>query len=72
MLLAIYETYSSWSACTRKGYGCDLYTQGLNTGGSRLIGASPSTVLKWIKAFAKAHYENPVLGDAIIIEIDEM
>lgn len=50
-----------------------LYTLGLSIRAiARLIGVSPTAVLKWIKTFAKTHYEKPVPGDAIIVELDEM
>lgn len=50
-----------------------LYTLGLSIRAiARLIGVSPTAVLKWIKTFAKTHYEKPALGDAIIVELDEM
>lgn len=74
LLFAIYETDASWSACTRKGYGRDLvHTGAFNTGcGKDLIGVSSTAALKWIKAFAKMHYEKPAPGDAILVELDEM
>ena len=28
--------------------------------------------MKWVKTFAKTHYEKPALGDAILVELDEM
>ena len=64
LLLAIYETDYSWPACTRKGYGsATLYTQGLSIRAiARLIGVSPTTVLKWIKLFAKTHSEQITNG----------
>ena len=50
-----------------------LYTQGLSIRAiARLIEVSPSAVLKWIKTFAKTHYEKPAPGDAILVELDEM
>lgn len=50
-----------------------LYTQGLSIRAiSKLIGISPTAVLKWIKLFAKTHYEKPAAGDAIYVELDEM
>ena len=50
-----------------------LYTLGLSIRAiARLIGVSPTAVLKWIKTFAKTHYEKPAPGDAIIVELDEM
>ena len=74
LLLAIYEAYSSWPACTRKGDGRNLVHPGaFNTGAiARLIEVSPNAVLKWIKAFEKTHYEKPAPGDAILVEFDEM
>ena len=50
-----------------------LYTQGLSIRViARLIGVSPTAVLKWIKSFAKTHYEKTAPGDAICVELDEM
>ena len=50
-----------------------LYTQGLSIRAiARLIEVSPSAVLKWIKTFAKTHYEKPAPADAILVELDEM
>ena len=50
-----------------------LYTLGLSIRAiAGLIGVSPTAVLKWIKTFAKTHYEKPAPGDAIIVELDEM
>ena len=50
-----------------------LYTLGLSIRAiARLIGVSPTAVLKWIKTFAKTHYEKPAPGAAIIVELDEM
>ena len=73
LLLAIYEAYSSWSTCTRKGDGRNLVHPGLSIRAiARLIEVSPSAVLKWIKTFAKTHYEKPAPGDAILVELDEM
>ena len=56
-----------------KALAVTLYTLGLSIRAiARLIGASPTAVLKWIKTFAKTHYEKPAPGDAIIVELDEM
>ena len=56
-----------------KAMAVTLYTLGLSIRAiARLIGVSPTAVLKWIKTFAKTHYEKPVPGDAIIVELDEM
>ena len=56
-----------------KAMAVTLYTLGLSIRAiARLIGVSPTAVLKWIKTFAKTHYEKPAPGDAIIIELDEM
>ena len=50
-----------------------LYTLGLSIRAiARLIGVSPTAVLKWIKTFAKTLYENPTPGDAIIVALDIM
>ncbi len=50
-----------------------LYTLGLSmTAIAKLFNVSANAVLKWIKAFAKANYEKPAPGDAILIELDEM
>ena len=58
LLLAIYETDSSWPACTRKGYGSVTLYNGLSILAIvRLIGVSPTAVLKLIKLFAKTHSE---------------
>lgn len=49
-----------------------LYTLGLSMQAiARLFEVSPNSVLKWIKAFAKTHYEKPAPGDAILVELDE-
>ena len=56
-----------------KATAVTLYTLGLSIRAiARLIGVSPTAVLKWIKTFAKTHYEKPAPGDAIIVELDEM
>ena len=56
-----------------KAMAVTLYTIGLSIRAiARLIGVSPTAVLKWIKTFAKTHYEKPAPGDAIIVELDEM
>ena len=56
-----------------KAMAVTLYTLGLSIRAiARLIGVSPTAVLKWIKTFAKTHYEKPAPGDAIIVELDEM
>ena len=56
-----------------KSLSVTLYTLGLSIRAiARLIGVSPTAVLKWIKTFAKTHYEKPAPGDAIIVELDEM
>ena len=56
-----------------KAMAVTLYTQGLSIRAiARLIEVSPSAVLKWIKTFAKTHYEKPAPGDAILVELDEM
>ena len=56
-----------------KAMAVTLYTQGLSIRAiSKLIGISPTAVLKWIKLFAKTHYEKPAAGDAIYVELDEM
>ena len=66
MFFAVYQANSSRSACTRKGHGLSIRAI------AGLIGVSPTAVLKWIKTFAKTHYEKPAPGDAIIVELDEM
>ena len=56
-----------------KAMAVTLYSLGLSIRAiARLIGVSPTAVLKWIKTFAKTHYEKPAPGDAIIVELDEM
>ena len=56
-----------------KAMAVTLYTLGLSIRAiARLIGVSPTAVLKWIKTFAKTHYEKPAPGDAIFVELDEM
>ena len=56
-----------------KAMAVTLYTLGLSIRAiARLIGVSPTAVLKWINTFAKTHYEKPAPGDAIIVELDEM
>lgn len=56
-----------------KAMAVTLYTLGLSIRAiARLIGVSSTAVLKWIKTFAKTHYEKPAPGDAIIVELDEM
>lgn len=56
-----------------KAMAVTLYTLGLSIRAiARLIGVSPTAVLKWIKTFAKTHYEKPAPGDAIIVELDEI
>ena len=56
-----------------KAMAVTLYTQGLSIRAvARIIGVSSTAVLKWIKAFAKMHYEKPAPGDAILVELDEM
>ena len=56
-----------------KAMAVTLYTLGLSIRAiARLIGVSPTAVLKWIKTFAKTHYEKPAPGDAILVELDEM
>ena len=56
-----------------KAMAVTLYTLGLSIRAiARLIGVSPTAVLKWIKTFAKTHYAKPAPGDAIIVELDEM
>ena len=73
LFFAVYQANSSRSACTRKGLGSNLlHARAFHTGYARLIGVSPTAVLKWIKTFAKTHYEKPAPGDAIIVELDEM
>ncbi len=56
-----------------KAMAVTLYTLGLSmTAIAKLFNVSANAVLKWIKAFAKANYEKPEPGDAILIELDEM
>ncbi len=56
-----------------KAMAVTLYTLGLSmTAIAKLFNVSTSAVLKWIKAFAKANYEKPEPGDAILIELGEM
>ena len=56
-----------------KAMAVTLYTLGLSIRAiARLIGVSPTAVLKWIKTFAKTHNEKPAPGDAILVELDEM
>ncbi len=56
-----------------KAMAVTLYTLGLSMSTiAKLFNVSTNAVLKWIKAFAKANYEKPEPGDAIVIELDEM
>ena len=39
----------------------------------KLFGVRTSSVLKWIRRYATAHYEKPVpSGKAVVMELDEM
>ena len=56
-----------------KAMAITLYTLGLSMRAiAKIFNLSPTAVLKWIKAFAKEHYEKAAPGDAILVEIDEM
>ena len=56
-----------------KAMAITLYTLGLSMRAiAKIFDLSPTAVLKWIKAFAKEHYEKPAPGDAILVELDEM
>ena len=56
-----------------KAMAITLYTLGLSMRAiAKIFNLSPNAVLKWIKAFAKEHYEKPAPGDAILVELDEM
>jgi hypothetical protein len=40
---------------------------------AKMFGVQTSSILKWIRKFAKEHYEKPEpQGKAIIMELDEM
>lgn len=50
-----------------------LYVHGLSlTAIAKLVAASPSAVLRWVKQFAKEQYEMPTPEESTVIEIDEM
>lgn len=56
-----------------KAMAISLYTLGLSMRAiAQLFGVSTTAVMKWIKTFAKEHYEKPAPGDAIVVELDEM
>ena len=53
-----------------KAMAVTLYTLGLSIRAiARLIGVSPTAVLKWIKTFAKTHYEKPAPGDVALSRV---
>ena len=56
-----------------KAMAITLYTIGLSIHAiAKLFDVSPTSILRWIKTFAKQHYDKPEPGDAILIELDEM
>ena len=56
-----------------KAMAITLYTLGLSMRAiAKIFDLSPNAVLKWIKNFAKEHYEKPAPSDAILVELDEM
>ncbi len=51
----------------------NLYTQGLSMRAiAKICNISATSVLRWIRNFAKENYEKPEPGDAILVELDEM
>ena len=58
---------------SEKASAVTLYAQGLSMCAiARLFHVSPSAVLKWIRNFAREHYEKPVPTSSIEVELDEM
>ncbi len=56
-----------------KAKAITLYTQGLSMRAiAKLCAVSATTVLRWIRKFAKENYEKPAPSDAILVELDEM
>ena len=50
-----------------------LYTLGLSMRAiAKLFDVSATSILRWIRDFAKANYEKPAPGDAILVELDEV
>ena len=58
---------------SEKASAVTLYAQGLSMCAiARMFHVSPSAVLKWIRNFAREHYEKPVPTSSIAVELDEM
>ncbi len=51
-----------------------LYVHGLSLNATaKIVGVSTVSVLRWVRSYAKEHYEKPAPeGSAVVIELDEM
>jgi transposase-like protein len=50
-----------------------LYLHGVSMHAiGKWVGVSTPAVLKWIRNYAKDHYEKPIPGEVTIIELDEL
>lgn len=50
-----------------------LYTMGLSFSAiARLYGIAPSSVMRWVRAFAEKNTGKPEPGQAVIVELDAM
>lgn len=50
-----------------------LYTLGLSFNAiARLYGVATSTVVRWVRDFARKNYERPTPGEVVITEVDKM
>ena len=56
-----------------KAKAVELYIHGLSMRSiGKILNVSTTSVLRWIRRFAKETYEKPEPGDAILVELDEM
>ena len=56
-----------------KAKAVELYIHGLSMRSiGKILNVSTTSVLRWIRKFAKETYEKPEPGDAILVELDEM
>ena len=57
-----------------RAFAVFLYCHGLSINAiSKMLGAAPSTILKWIRTFSNEHTPLPEpQADAVVLELDEM
>ncbi|MFQ5589492.1 MAG: hypothetical protein ACE5F7_11715, partial [Nitrospiria bacterium] len=73
--ISVYPNGNKRKASVAKEFGClFILCRGVSMNAlAKMFSAHTSSVLKWIRKFAKEHYEKPEpVGNAIIMELDEM